>query len=250
MSDETRQVLQRLILISTDRYIAENKVQRYWGEPLVGFADAKSPLFAELKEKVNPKHLLPQDFLPEARTVISYFLPYTYAVGASNIDGKEPSKLWVEAYHHSNKLIDLINQDMIRIIEKAGYHAVGTGYSKEINDAYAMWSQCHVAWIAGMGAFGTNHRVITKKGCCGRFYSVVTDMPLNCDEPVYTSYCYKKNNEGACGKCIERCVSGALRNEGIDYNACREIPVINGDLKDEEICGKCMVGLPCSYRIP
>ena len=250
MSDGTRLVIEKIILMATDRYIAEHKVTRYWDEPLVGFADANSPYFPKLKEEVNPKHLVPQDYMPEAKTVICYFLPYIKYVANTNIEGKEPSKMWIDAYRHSNQLIDTINADITTVLNHYGYKVVSTGYSEEINDAYAMWSQCHVAWIGGLGAFGTNNRVITKRGCCGRFYSVITDMPMaQYDEPVMDDYCYRKNT-GGCGKCIERCVSGALRNEGIDYNICREIPLINSEIKDQELCGKCMVGLPCSHRIP
>ena len=43
--------------------------------PLVTCARADDPLFAELKKAVGPEHLLPQDLLPEASSVVAFFSP-------------------------------------------------------------------------------------------------------------------------------------------------------------------------------
>ena len=40
------------------------------------------------------------------------------------------------------------------------------------------WSHKHVAYIAGLGRFGTHHLLITAKGCCGRFGSIVTNAKI------------------------------------------------------------------------
>ena len=43
--------------------------------PLVTCARADDPLFAELKKAVGPEHLLPQDLLPGAASVVVFFSP-------------------------------------------------------------------------------------------------------------------------------------------------------------------------------
>ena len=52
--------------------------------PLIGVASAKDPLFSQLKKAVAPHHLLPEEWLPSAQSVISFFLPFTEAITASN----------------------------------------------------------------------------------------------------------------------------------------------------------------------
>ena len=51
-----------------------------WRAPIVGLADAGSPLFPELRTVAYRGHRVPQDYLPGARTVISYFLPFEPSV--------------------------------------------------------------------------------------------------------------------------------------------------------------------------
>jgi hypothetical protein len=43
---------------------------------LVAFAAPDDPLFVQLKEIVGPTHAVPRAILPEAKTVIAYFLPF------------------------------------------------------------------------------------------------------------------------------------------------------------------------------
>ena len=45
-------------------------------EPLVGYASASDPIFDEMKEIIGPYHLHPKEIFPEAKTVVSFFLPF------------------------------------------------------------------------------------------------------------------------------------------------------------------------------
>lgn len=47
-----------------------------WREPVIGFADARDSLFPRLKELIGPKHALPSDIVPDAKSVIVFFLPF------------------------------------------------------------------------------------------------------------------------------------------------------------------------------
>lgn len=59
----------------------------------------------KLKEIVSPTHALPYDFLPEAKTVVTYFIPFDDAIVKSNLSRKYSSKEWSIAYIETNKLI-------------------------------------------------------------------------------------------------------------------------------------------------
>ena len=63
MDLDVRELLADTIKRYLDRYCEENGFDPVWGDPIVGFADAKSPMFRELKTVVHPDHLLPEDIL-------------------------------------------------------------------------------------------------------------------------------------------------------------------------------------------
>ena len=58
-------------------YEGKAEISTEWGEPLVGFADAKHPDILKLKELIGPTHGLPTDVLTNASIVIAYFVPFT-----------------------------------------------------------------------------------------------------------------------------------------------------------------------------
>ena len=49
MDLDVRELLTDTIKRYLDRYCEENGFDPVWGDPIVGFADARSPLFRELK---------------------------------------------------------------------------------------------------------------------------------------------------------------------------------------------------------
>lgn len=80
-----------------EHYSEMRDVQTKWEEPLVAYADAMDEMFYKLKDVVSPSHAIPQDFLPEAKTVVAYFIPFDEVVVESNIEGKESSKVWAKS---------------------------------------------------------------------------------------------------------------------------------------------------------
>ena len=42
----------------------------------------------------------------------------------------------------------------------------------------SIWSERHIAFICGLGTFGLSRGLITRKGICGRFGSLITDLDL------------------------------------------------------------------------
>lgn len=80
-----------------------------------------------------------------------------------------------------------------------------------INDGFprSKWSQRHVAYVCGHGTFGLNNMLISDRGCVGRYYSIITALPIETDPVVTEERCLYKRN-GGCKLCVKRCVAEAL----------------------------------------
>ena len=78
---------------------------------------------------------------------------------------------------------------------------------------------------------------------------MVTDVEVIPDSPFEEERCTFKRT-GRCRICMRRCVGSTLGAEGFDRDACNRICSDNEDRHGESVCGKCVVGLPCSHRSP
>ncbi len=227
-----------------------------WKNPLIAYAAADDPLFVRLKEIVSPSHALPQDFLPEARTVITYFLPFIDKVVDSNKKGRHSSRTWAVAYIETNRLIGALNRHLQGELIKKGYKVVFAPATHNFDEETLLsdWSHRSVAYIAGLGTFGLNHMLITENGCCGRIGSLVTDLELP-PTPRYSVELCLYRADGSCGRCIKNCVNDALKENLLNKYKCYELCLASADrLSDLEsiadVCGKCLVGVPCSTSAP
>ena len=214
-------------------------------EPLVGFADVSSPKIRGLKESVAKDHLLPEDVLPEATIILSYFLPFTREAGDCNKEGDFPSQRWADLYNATNALIAEINDALVSRLQEAGIAAAvpAGGFDTEL--LMSRWSQRHIAEAAGLGTFGLNNMLITRVGSMGRYGSVVTALKESADLPETTERCLAKAG-GKCRVCIERCPTGALTEDGFDRKACYVICKKAEEELGADVCGKCAVAVPCA----
>jgi epoxyqueuosine reductase QueG len=225
------------------------------GEPLTGFALADDPLFGMLRKAVSADHLMPGDLLPGARTVVVFFIPLERAVARSNVSGEHASTEWARAYLDTNSLIAGVNRHMTAVIEAAGHKSAVTPATHNFDPVRLIsnWSHRHIALVAGLGRFGVNNMLITKKGCCGRFGSFVTTLPLEGDERPARENCLHLNGN-KCLRCVGRCVGEALSPVGFDrakcYAVCKRNEELHASLGKADVCGKCLVGLPCSWTDP
>lgn len=263
----TREAVRELVSAFVRDYAARWGDEGLWREPLVGFAAADSPYIRNLPEIVTPNHRLPEDFLPEAVTVISYFIPFTEALGHTNRsngsgtgdpDPEQPagqpyaSRAWADAYAETNRMMAELDETMVSALRNAGRQgAVPHDIGLDPETIMSPWSQRHIAYAAGLGTFGLNNLLITEQGCCGRFHSIVTDAPFP-EDPVLTEERCLFRRDGSCGVCAKRCFSGALTTEGFDRKRCYKATLRNAARygEDKDVCGKCNVDLPCSYGIP
>lgn len=234
-----------------------------WREPIVGFADAKGEYISRLREIVHPKHQLPEEVMEDAKTILCYFVPFAEWIAESNEESNLASPKWAESYELTNAMMGRLNEHMTEFIRNMGYEAktapeAAVFYRDEV---MSHWSFRHLAYAAGLGTFGLNNMLITDKGCSGRYNTLVTNLDVETDEPKKEDTClYKK--DGSCGICMVKCPAGAITPDGFDRHKCYEQCLKNAEIHTgfgssyesgnekygSEVCGKCMAGMPCTYR--
>ena len=247
------------IISAIQDFVAEYQHQEHvrskWGVPLVGFADANDQRFQELKEVVSPTHAGPQDILAGARTVVAFFIPFPKSLTATNIKEKMSSKEWAITYIETNELIARLSEHLQQFFAKLGASSctIPATHNWDQERLISNWSHRHIAYIAGLGNFGLNNMLITEKGCCGRVGSFVTTFPVAADTPSQSPACLYKL-DGSCRKCVRKCVNEALTDDSFDRFRCYAMLLQNVDAHSDvgyaDVCGKCLVAVPCSHCDP
>jgi len=228
---------------------------------LIGFADALDPDFLRLRTFINQFHRLPTDILPGARTVVSFFIPFTREIVVANERHPFVAEEWATAYSETNQLIEQICSSLAIKLGKEGVKANWElpthNFDKESMTSY--WSHKSVAKIAGLGSFGLNQMLITDSGCAGRFGSIITDASVTPTPKSKIESCLHLVDK-SCVACVERCPNHALTITGLDkhkcYQRCLEADKAYSYLAESrglprpfDACGKCSIG-PCSLKNP
>ena len=226
-------------------------VTEYRG-PLVGSARADDARFRGLRPEVSPIHLMPEDLVPNARTVVSFFLPFAQWVVEANARERETvAREWAVAYVETNALIGRISTELAEALAKRGIKAgvVPATHNFDEETLHSGWSHKSVAVIAGLGSFGLHQMVITDAGCAGRFGSLVLDAEIPVKEPEPKERCLAFY-DGSCLECVASCPASALdASQPLDKHRCHEH--LHGVARSYEAlgmvdcCGKCAIG-PCS----
>lgn len=196
----------------------------------------------------------PKDIMPSARSVIVIGIPIQRAILET-----APSIYYHQLYDTVNRALDdaterialelnILGHEAI-FVPRDGYHGI-TGL--RVVPA-SFFSHRHAAYLAGMGTFGYNNTILTKKyGPRIRFSSVITSAELPSSEPMSYNLCIK------CKKCTRDCPVGAVPDinypKGITQkNKCVEH---SAELSERGIspCGICIktcpVGMDSSDTVP
>ena len=88
-------------------------------DPIVGFSSSQDPKYAELKEIIGPWHKTPEEFLPSAKSVFSFFVPFSKQVVKDPRKADQPA-LWGEAYQVINKQFGLLGVRLKAYLEEQG----------------------------------------------------------------------------------------------------------------------------------
>jgi epoxyqueuosine reductase QueG len=246
--------LAELVSKTIRRIVAEAKTITLYREPLIGFVSVGDPRFADLRRVVGPAHLLPQEMLPGARAVVSFFLPFVSDVVEANARHKEQvAREWALAYVETNALIGRVTAQLIEMLAAQGVRAAAEPATHNFDPVTleSRWSHKSMAVMAGLGSFGLHQMVITDSGCAGRFGSLILDAEL-VSTPLPPKERCLYFHDGSCLECVQRCPVSALdANEPLDKQRCwthlLEMAPRHQDLGVVDACGKCALG-PCSIE--
>jgi epoxyqueuosine reductase len=255
---------------------------KIYDSPVIAIATADDPWFEKFKEPgiIGPEFMAPGEWLEEARSVISYFLPFSKEVRDSNRHPGMPSEEWMSSRIEGESFNDSLRTFMIGLFRGMGEDAVAPALDRRYMKAppspealsarfastalwpsqftnaamTSNWSERHVAFAAGLGTFGLHKALISEKGCAGRYGSVVTTLELTPTGRKYqhpNEYCPYLMN-GGCGACIKRCPSGAITEEGKNKDVCNTYieTRIHSLYVTRWGCAKCNLNVPCETGIP
>lgn len=245
--------------------------------PSVGFSRGDDPMYAFYKDHIDPgfyrlpsewlKSVYGHDFDPARISVISWFLPQTDDTKQkSRATDDCPPMEWTMVRVHGEECNRQLAKALEQHLIELGYEAVAPMVSDQFSwgDSekfvkMSNWSERHTAHISGLGTFGLCDGLISKRGKCGRYGSVIVYAPLKATERTYTAYneyCMAKNG---CTACVRRCPAGAITPEGgHDKRLCMQYHAEVIEKIDHErygydgyaVCGLCQTGVPCESCIP
>jgi epoxyqueuosine reductase QueG len=274
---EVVKLAKSFIETSADNYlkkeisIAEAVVgMKIFDDPIFAIGDAEDEYFVRLKNPVaiGSHFKLPKEWLPQGRTVMSFFLPYTEAVKRGNSQERTwPAPEWLHGRYEGQMLLNKLSRYLQAQLESAGYPSVALSLDKsfwvktdvhqdishDCDDSFlsftSNWSERHVAFVCGLGTFGLSKGLITVMGMAGRFGSIVTELELAPDKREYVEY---DEYCSMCGACSRQCPVNAISMEnGKDHQKCSDfLTVVKAKYKPRYGCGKCQVAVPCASSIP
>lgn len=249
--------------ITEEIAISKNVVGlKIYDAPILAIGNAKDSYFDAFKNPaiVGSHFLSPEEWLPEAKTVVSFFLPFTCEIRDGNkTDPRWPSAEWLHVCHEGKTIVKKLCQQLQSELSKAGYLSVIPTQDERFKTVRSTnpaeqpfasnWSERHAAFVCGLGTFSLSKGLITPSGMAGRLGSLITSLPFDIDARQYSEiyeYC------SMCGACINQCPVAAISIEdGKNHQRCSDfLDQTTEKFSPRYGCGKCQVNVPCESRIP
>ena len=197
---------------------AVKKLIRAQGIGLVGIANAAELVLAH---PPRPAAAL----MPTAQSVIVMAVAHSLgAVYSPDI------MLWTRSKMQTSRLLDETAEKIGRMLESRGFLSLpisadkpveivkidpGTGKKLRQTRVAGFLSLKHAAVSCGMGEIGRSNLLLTPEfGPHQRLCAIVTEAPLEADPKKELGLCT------GCGRCVEACPSGALKQDGYEVDAC------------------------------
>lgn len=151
-----------------------------------------------------------------------------------------PTPLYLHHYRQINFQLDRITLQIAEKVQEAGYRALTVPASQVVENRPQKGHVSHrlLGWSAGLGYIGRSGLLISPVfGAHMRYSTVLTDMPLESDQPI-------DGECGDCHACALVCPAGAIGESSEDFNVkrCHEklfefrrMPFIG-----QNICGVCV----------
>ncbi|MCL2216909.1 MAG: 4Fe-4S binding protein [Defluviitaleaceae bacterium] len=242
---------------NAEQFMEDYSGIKIYDTPVFAFGHAADALYEEYKspDVIGGHFLTPLEWLPDSKTVISFFLPYTERIKSAN--GRDylwPADEWLHGRFEGHKLLLDISSYIQQLLSEAGYESLVPALDARYNLSGAdtkftsNWSERHIAFACGLGTFGLSKGLITEKGMCGRFGSILTKLDLPKDTRPYKDiyeYCTM------CGACIPHCPVQAISPAGKEHLPCSDfLDKVREKSNPRYGCGKCQVNVPCESGIP
>ena len=206
---------------------------REWGADVVGFANLKGILAAELSH------------LPSA---ISIGVRLSDQIVQQIKDG--PTMIYAYNVSTANSLLNEIAFKVTNHLQERGFEALPIPASQSSRKSPVLFQHKTAATCAGIGWIGKCALLVHPEyGPRLRLATILTDASLTgYGEPVTESKC------GACRSCLEACPAKAVRavnwsrgkevGEYFDLRACQEYVNAGEVLLDKPLCGICISACP------
>ncbi len=209
------------------------KLAQNMGACLFGVADVNS---------IKDEFLLPSSLLKHLPKGISLAAPVSGEV-LDDIQDR-PTPLYYHHYRQLNFFLDRMALKLSLFLQRQGCRALPIPASQIIDwqEQRGHLSHKKIAQKAGLGWIGRNNLLVNPRfGARIRLVTILTNMPLWCDEPI-------GHDCGNCRECISSCPAQAIKESpgGFDHPGCFEQLRLfqKKGYAAQHICGICVKACP------
>ena len=278
ITESIETIIQSLVASEHNHLDAPFAGETAWDAPLVGYCKGDDPYFAFLTEHIGDDYLTPMKAYRivypsdpcEAKEllVVSFVLPQTDKVRRDQRQATDiPAERWVHTRMEGHAFVRYLSAELADRLREMGYPslcppATEAFHIMDHSTHYrtSNWSERHTAYACHLGTFGLSRGLITPRGIAHRLGSIIlkanVDLPRR-ELPHYMAHCLRTQGID-CRRCIDRCPSGAITEEGMDKEKCRNyqlehvFPDVTAryGIHDPMGCGLCQCGVPCEAMQP